>query len=181
MKIVIASPLYPPDIAEPAPYVKELSKRLTESNEVTVVTYSHIPEKILGVKIVSTEKRRPLPFRLLTFALLLFKEAKSADTIYIENGASVELPAILVNAFLRRPLFIHIGDEQAHKNANKLAHLKFIESVAIKLSNKTIVGSPLKKPEILPFEEFPAKEFESYESSWKSHIEELHKIFEHAK
>src|SRR3989344_9051256 len=39
MKIVLATALYPPDIAPPAPYVKELATRLAANHEVTIVTY----------------------------------------------------------------------------------------------------------------------------------------------
>ena len=76
MKIVIATPLYPPEIAESAIYSKKISELLTkEGNETTVITYTKIPEEIVGVKIISINKQMPLPIRLFVYTKKLLKLA----------------------------------------------------------------------------------------------------------
>src|SRR5438105_15127744 len=108
MKIVLASPLYPPDIAQPAPYIKELAMRLRARHSVALVVYGELPEKVDGVKIVSVSKRLPLIIRLIKFMFALARACADADVIYAENGASIELPLALVRYFTHARVLIHI-------------------------------------------------------------------------
>lgn len=179
MRIVIATPLYPPDIAPPAPYVKELIKRLAEKHQVTVVIYGRLPEKVPGVSFVCVDKRLLLPLRLLQFSFVLFKETLYADVLYVENGASVELPAGLTAFFTRKPLVIHSGDKSAQKKAEKNVWLKHISNFARAQAQNIVEKSPAPKPEILPFKPMPKTEFEVYKISWSTHVNELGKIFKH--
>ncbi len=179
MKIVIATPLYPPEIAEPAPYVKELARRLAKNHQVTVIIFGHLPEKIPGVSFICINKLHPLPMRLLCFSFALWKAALNADVIYAENGASVELPAGFVTFFTRRPLIIHIGDPIACKKAEKKLLLKYIKRFALKCARQTINNTPLPRPEILPFMPNPQSELGAYNKSWNAHINILENIFTH--
>ena len=157
MKIVIATPLFPPDIGGAAPYIKELVKRLSKKHAVTVVTYAHLPEKVAGVSFISVNKRRPLLIRLLHFTFVLWKEAQNADMLYAENGPSVELPVGFIKLFIQTPLIIHIGDDAAHKHAAKHPLLIQIERFAFGKANKIIDNNPPLRPAILPFESVPQK------------------------
>lgn len=181
MKIVLATPLYPPDIAEPAPYVKELAKRLSTRHEVTIVAYAHLPEQVPGVRIVAVQKRHMLPVRLFFYMLALWRVARTTDILYIQNGASVELPAVLVKFFLPVPLFIRIGDSAAHARATESALLGYIERFARQFSSDVLVDTLPKKPEILPFEPRPTEKLASYEAAWGEHLHALENKFAHAK
>jgi hypothetical protein len=170
MKIVLATPLYPPDIAEPAPYVKELAKRLTGPYAVTIVTYGRLPEPVPYAQIVAVDKRQPLAKRLVVYARALWRAAKGADIIYAQNGASVELPIALMGLFLRKPIVIHQGDVAAHQFAQKHFIYGLIERLAYARARKVVTDSPLPRPEILPLEPYPTEAFEAYEESWKKHV-----------
>ncbi|MFA6408216.1 MAG: glycosyltransferase [Candidatus Paceibacterota bacterium] len=180
MRIVLATPLYPPDIAEPAPYIKELAKRLAELHEVTIVTYARLPEKVPGVRTIAIDKRQPLPLRLFAYLRALLRAAKYADVIYAENGASVELPAGLVSLFSARPLIMHVGDLVAHKRAQTSLALRSIEHFARSRAKTVITDSPLPKPEILPLDIIPIDKLAAYERSWSEHLRKLEDIFKHA-
>lgn len=181
MRIVIASPLYPPDVAVSAIYVKELAARLAKNNDVTAVVYGRLPEKISGAEILPVDKRRPLFIRLLHFFLVLRKAAQRADILYIENGPSVELPAGLAAFFTGKPLIIHIGDKAAHEYAKSHTLRRIIEAFAFRQAKKVIEESPFERPEILAFEPFPQSSFDEYERSWQKHLAYLEKLFEHEK
>lgn len=180
MRIVLATPLYPPEIAEPGPYVKELAKRLVKLHEVAIVTYARLPEKVPGVPIIAVNKRRPLPLRLLIYLLELRRAAKHSDVIYAENGASVELPVGLISLFNKRPLIMHIGDRAAHSRAQINPILRYIERFTFSRARKVITDIPLSKPEIIPFEPFPAEKLAAYERSWNAHLRVLEDMFSHA-
>lgn len=173
MKIVLASALFPPDIAAPAPYVKELAKRLGQKHSVTTVVYGHLPEQVVGVPIVAVDKRRPLPLRLVAFTFALWRAVRHADVLYIENGASVELPALIVSSITRTPILMHLGDSTAKKYFYHKALLRRIVG--------TIKESPLPRPEILPLEPRPETALAAYEASWQEHLTALEKIFTNAK
>lgn len=179
MKIIIATPLYPPEIAEPAPYTKELAKRLAKDHEVTVIAYTHIPEKVPGVKIIAINKHWPLLIRLLNYIITLTKASRHADVIYVQNGASTELPAGIASLITRRPFIIHLIDEAAHKRAAENKILRYIERFAQNHSRKIITEMPRQRPEILPFESPP--DFTAYNKSWNEHILILQKEFNHAR
>lgn len=180
MKIVLASPLYPPDIAEPAPYVKELAKRLSSGHSVTIVTYGHLPEKVANVSIIVVSKREMLAIRLIAYTMALWRAAKNADVVYAQNGPSVELPIAIVWFFLRRPLVMHVGDKAAHHYAARRPLRYLIEQLAIKSAQNVITESPLSRPEILPLEEPPTAQLSAYESSWGAHVRALLSTFGHA-
>lgn len=179
MKLVFATPLYPPDIAEPAPYIKELATRMAKNHEITIVTYARFPEKIPGVRIFSINKRLPLPFRLIAYTFTLLRVLRTTDIIYAENGASVEIPVGVVSFFTRRPLIMHIGDAKAHKNATEKTLLKYTERFAFSCAKKVFTDTPPPCPETLPFSPTPEEKITTYRTSWETHIKNLENLFQH--
>lgn len=179
MRIVIATPLYPPDIALPAPYVKELARRLSTTHEVTVVTYGHYPEVIPGVRILAMSKRYPLPLRLVAFFLLLMRALKGADTLIIENGPSVELPAGVLARITSVRLIMHLGDVAAHERAQVSSLLGRIERFAQKHAQAVLSDIPKPAPEILPFGDPDLASFKEYEASWNTHLAKVEAVLSH--
>ena len=177
MKIVIATPLYPPDIEPVAVYTKELARRLSKKHEVTIVAYSHIPELIPGVAIVCIEKNLPLMVRLWKFTRALLDLSKHADIYFVENGSSVELPVLFLRTATRASIIMHLGDTAAHTWSKTKKVRGFIEQVSLMSAKRVISESPLPKPEILPFEPPPTAALETYEESWVKHMAELEKVF----
>lgn len=179
MKIVIATPLYPPEIAEPAPYTKELARRLSKNHTVTVVAYARIPEKVPGVHIIAVNKRWPRLVRLLAYTHALWRAKHNADVIYAINGPSVEFPILLVSFVSRAPFFFAIADHTAHERAGKKLLSRILEQRILAHARGVMQKLPLPKPEILPLEDRPVEAETAYEESWRAHLEMLHTIFNH--
>lgn len=180
MRIAIATPLYPPDIAEPAPYVKELATRLSKKHEVTIVTYGRFPEEIPGVRIVAVSKQRPLPIRLALYTFALLKAAKKTDVIYALNGPSVELPASIASFITRATFLAFLGDTSAHTRAQNRSVLKHLEEMFLRRAHDTVSHAPLPRPEILPFSPYPTNELEAFNRSWDTHLNALEKALPYA-
>jgi hypothetical protein len=180
MKIVLATPLYPPDIAEPAPYIKELAKRLAKTDEVTIVTYGNIPEEVSGVRILTVSKQRFLPFRLMAYTAVLLKAVHGAHIFYTQNGPSVELPALIVSFLTRAKRVVRLGDETAHRHARSHPLLRMLESSVRRRARTIITDSPGSRPEVLPFAAYPTAAFEAFEHSWNEHVSNLLNLFRHA-
>lgn len=172
MRILIATPLYPPDIAPSAPYVKELASRLSNHHDVTVLAYGHIPEHIQKVRIITVSKRAPLLTRILHFTKALLQNAYRADILIIENGPSVEFSFLLTGLFIRRRKIFSMSDVVAESRARCSFLHDIPHRLAQRLAHVVIVATalPLPRPEIHPFKPYPQEDFDAYEASWKKHI-----------
>lgn len=194
MRILIVTPLYPPDIKEPAPYVKELATRLKDTHEVTILAYNHHPEKVPGVTIMTVEKSANTPLRLLRFFLTFRSLAKTHDVLFVQNGPSVELPVLfhlLISPSSKRKTVLRLGDHvPLTKSGDNLASRitrELMKHVKETLSHEdtcelckapsTVIPRPLPRPELLPFRERDAQAHTSYETSWREHTATLEKFF----
>jgi len=164
MRIAIATPLYPPDTAPAALYAKELAERLSRTDEVSVVVYGYLPEPIEGIRIVSVTKRLPLPVRLTAYTISLFKEVRLADVVYVINGASVELPLMIVSFLTRTPFLFIAADTDAFARAERSKVLRFLQTRAVQKSRAHISSLPLPRPEILPLDAPPTEALALYET-----------------
>ncbi|MHB0978209.1 MAG: glycosyltransferase family 4 protein [Minisyncoccota bacterium] len=112
MKIVIATPIYPPEIGGPATYTKELCERLHDQHEITVVAYTDVREAFPKTTLVAVSKQRPLPIRLIKYFLAVYKASKNADLIYVQNAMAAGLPVALVSMLRNKPFVLKfVGDE----------------------------------------------------------------------
>jgi len=112
MKIVLATPIYPPEIGGPATYTKELCERLGTTHEISVVAYTHNGIVFPNTKLFEVEKYAPLPLRLIRFFLATLRASKDADVIYAQNAVAAGLPAVLAGMVRRKPVIIKfVGDE----------------------------------------------------------------------
>lgn len=177
MKIVIVSPLYPPDTASAAVYTKELAKRLSRRHETAILTYSRIPEKITGVHIAAVDKRKSTPLRLMLFTLAARRAFKDADVIYLQNGASAELPAAIAALISGKKFFMGLSDRGAIERSKNGFLLRLANNLVKKATYAEVNEMPDSRPEILPFHEYPKMQMEKYESSWQIHIDNLEKLF----
>jgi hypothetical protein len=180
MNIVLTTALYPPDIAAPASYVKELARKLSHDHTVTIVTYGAIPEDVPNVTIRTVDKRSPVIVRLLKFFFTTLSAAKTADILYTQNGASVELPVTLVALITRKPLVYCFGDAPAHERAKKHFVLNNIEKFLIWKGSHKVTEAPRDKPEVHPLLPKPKHELTIWKDSWDKHvttlISEFHKL-----
>lgn len=172
MKILIATPLYPPEVAAAAAYAKELAARLAQKHEVTVVAYTHLPEPVEGVRVIAVDKRQPRFERLRIFRRALARAAKNVDAVLAINGASVALPVLLT----RLPRVVCcIADKAAHARGGLIEHLAFLRASVI------VHEIPEPKPEILPADlaPYPAEALAAWEASWQKHLHTLETLFKH--
>ncbi len=99
MKLVLATPLYPPEIGGPATYAKALVEGLPARDiEVEVVKFSDV-------------RRWPNVLRQVAYCFKIFGHARHADTILALDAVSVGWPALFANIFLRKKFVVKIvGD-----------------------------------------------------------------------
>lgn len=99
--LLIATPLYPPELGGPATYAKILEDEL--------------PSQEIAVTLVKFADVRMLPkvVRHVAYGLRVFKELRAADAVLALDPVSVGLPALLAALVLRKPFFLKIGGDYA--------------------------------------------------------------------
>jgi glycosyltransferase involved in cell wall biosynthesis len=120
MRIVLATPVYPPEIGGPATYTKELAERLHEAHEIVIVAYASTSENVPGTTLITVNKRQPLLVRLVKYTVKLFLATKGAGVIYVQNGVAAGLPALIVGKLRRIPVVLKFVGDEAWERATQL-------------------------------------------------------------
>ena len=101
MKIVIATPLYPPDIGGPATYSKVLAAELPKHGfEVLVISFGRV-------------RHWPKVVRHLLYFFLVLKGAVGADIVFAQDPVSVGLPTMIAAKILRKKFFLKVVGDYA--------------------------------------------------------------------
>ncbi len=105
MKILFATPLYPPDIGGPATYAKLLTEQLPKHGiDIHTICFSSV-------------KKYPPGIRHLIFFLKMIRIVWRFDVVFAQDVFSVGLPAMLVALIARKPLFVRVPGDFAWEQA----------------------------------------------------------------
>jgi glycosyltransferase involved in cell wall biosynthesis len=125
MKLVIATPLYPPDIGGPATYAKTLEEELRKRD--------------IAVSVVSFHAVRHLPKGLshLVYTVKLFRALYGADMLLALDPVSVGFPAALM-ALVRNKKFVVkiVGDYAWEQGRQRFGVKDNLDEFVKKPSNK---------------------------------------------
>ena len=179
MRILIITPLFPPDIGGPATYVYELSKRLKERHEVSIISHSESVQyqndlNDFGLKVY----RIPFYNRFLGYnSLLRILNAMRKlaelhvipDIIYVHDPFMTGIPGIFGKFIKRCPMVLKlVGDmaweisQRHHWTSQNLADfhatlsmsghlLEIAQSQIFTFCNKIIVPSRFLKEHFKPW------------------------------
>jgi glycosyltransferase involved in cell wall biosynthesis len=101
MKLILATPLYPPEIGGPATYARELAEGLpTKGIEVELVKFSDVRNRF---KLV----------RHYAYLRLLLRVVRHADLILVQDTVSCGLPALIAAHLRRIPLVVRVPGDYA--------------------------------------------------------------------
>jgi len=153
MRIVIATPVYPPEENKETPYLKELVARLQSRHQVVVVAYADYPENLFGVEVKKVSKGRNLIVRLLRFSIVLSRASAGADAIYVQEILAAGLPAVLVSLLKGIPIILKFSKAEVDrrvKNLNKFSRWFFswLQKIIIKRAQRIIVNSKSQKRDV---------------------------------
>ncbi len=174
MKILILSPLFPPDVGAPAPYVKELLRRLN-GHDVTTLMYGYLPESVPGVQMIAIDKRTGVIRRLVTYATALMRARTEADLIILNNAPSVELPMLLVSLLTPNTIVLCESDPLALK-ASRKGFYKLLHTLMVRRCKKVVVlpeETMYMIPELLPFLSIDTEAVAKQNSWWTKHCIDL--------
>lgn len=120
MRILITTPIWPPEIGGPATYAKELVQKLRDKHQITVLAFADDPEIVEGVQLVFVSKKAPLLIRQIRYLKMALALGKKADLIYAQNAMAAGVPSVITAKLLNKPLILKfVGDsawEEAFRN-----------------------------------------------------------------
>lgn len=112
MKILIATPIYPPEIGGPATYVKELCGHLSSTHDITIVAYTDECDAFPNTKLIAVSKQQSFFIRFPKYIWETWKASQDADVIYVQNAMASGLPVALVSMVRGTPFVLKfVGDE----------------------------------------------------------------------
>lgn len=108
MKLVLATPLYPPEIGGPATYTYALEQELRNQKkvEVQVVKFSEVRHLPPGV-------------RHIYFAWLIYRAVRRGGVVYAQDTVSVGWPAYVASAIARAPLLVRVPGDHVWEQARQ--------------------------------------------------------------
>lgn len=150
MRIVIATPLYPPEIGGPATYTKELESELLKRGvDVKVVRFSEI-------------RHLPKGIRHIRYLQLTVRALRTADVLYAQDTLSVGFPAYVASIISRKPFIVRVPGDQVWEQAQQrfgcresidvfpffswrwhpyLMFLRFLQNIVVRSAKSVIVPS----------------------------------------
>lgn len=164
MKIVIATPLWPPELGGPASYAKNLAKEFkNKGHSVEVVSFVKDilrvdPQDLEQFSFVSLKS--PTGLRHLLFFCKLLSKLYRVDILLALDQFSVGLPAAMACGLLRKPLILRVeGDflwesfvERTRKDITLREFYQRPQPLSAKEKFvKKITGWVIKKADILAF------------------------------
>lgn len=115
MKILIVTPIFPPEVGGPATYTLEVSRRLRERGcQIRVVTFADIKPGVedieiipvrLNYKIFGTISRQVRLFFTTLFA------SKGMELLYAQDPMVVGLCSLIVGKMVRKPIILRVGGD----------------------------------------------------------------------
>ncbi len=107
MKVLLATPLFPPQIGGPATYASLLARELPRQGiEVVVQSFGDV-------------LRLPKGIRHVLYVLKLLQASKGADVVFAQDPVSSGFPALVAARVLRRPLILRIAGDYAWEQSTQ--------------------------------------------------------------
>jgi len=110
MKICVVTGTFHPEPGGPSTYLYNLLGDLVQrGHEVAVITYGDLEEEYdYPYLVMRISRRQPIPVRLIKFVYHILSIGRRYDLLFVNNYG---LPAVVANAFLRKPMAIKlVGD-----------------------------------------------------------------------
>ncbi len=146
-RILLATPIYPPEIGGPATYTKELSEKLGNDFNITILTYGKKATAPVfpNTKLSVVNKNSPMLIRLFLYTLQAIRLARKADVIYVQNAVASGFPVALATYLVKRPFIIKfVGDEAWERATQRKETEKFLEDFLKKPEGGTWVKTLMK-------------------------------------
>ncbi len=124
MKILISTPIFPPQIGGPATYTVEISRRLQEKgHRIRIVAFTDERPQVENLKVIPVRIRYPILgtfLRQIKLFSTLLSAAKGMDLIYLQDPMVVGVASLLAGKLVGKPLVLKfVGDSVWEKEYSR--------------------------------------------------------------
>lgn len=113
MKILISTPLFPPEISYPAAFSKNFAKHLASCGyDVVVATFSDFPEQIEGLKVVHVKKSHNLFLRLIKFYYVMVRSVRGVDLVILKQAGFSSFLTLLAAKLFRVKVILQLKEDE---------------------------------------------------------------------
>ena len=145
-KILITTPIFPPEGRGPATYTHQLVSKLAGKQvSAKVITFTQNPVEVEGVEVVSIPTGGGMVGRQTKLIKKIWAMGKNADVIYAQGADVVGLASILVGKLLHKPVVIKVVGDLAvemerdfHKKGILIKWLYFVTRISLNLADKIV-------------------------------------------
>lgn len=180
MKLLLTTPIFPPEIGGPATYSSNLARQLTPKHQLTILTFTPNPRSIKQTNIKSIPQFRiPIIGALLrqtTLFLSLIRHLPKTQSIYSQDPLTTGFTAAITTRLFSKPHVIKfVGDipwetasHQKHTQLDlvqfhtsqlpiKYQLQKFFQKVALQLSYAIVTPSEFLKQFLVDHYQIPSQ------------------------
>lgn len=142
-KILITTPIFPPESRGPAIYTAELARQLGRKRiGSTIITFTKDPIEIKGIKIISIPTGGGIIGRQTKLIQKIWEIGKDSDIIYAQGADVVGFVSVIAGKLLHKPVVIKfVGDlsvEMERDFHKKIVYLFFITKITLNLADKIV-------------------------------------------
>lgn len=119
MKIVLATPIFPPESGGPGTYTCAIAERLSPKHDIVIVTYGDNPTLFTFGRVVAVKASANILLRWLRYTYILWKEMGSADVVYAQNAMASGFPAVIAGQLRAKPVVIKMVGDEAWERARQ--------------------------------------------------------------
>lgn len=119
MRILITTPIFPPEIGGPATYVYEFARRASKlGHKIDIITLADSEVSDLsGVQIHKIPRGKSKISRELQLLAKILYVARGCNIIYAQNPTAIGLPSAIAAKLLRKPLVVKFVGDTAWEKA----------------------------------------------------------------
>ena len=121
MKVLIVSPLFPPEIGGPSTYIVPLAKGLaSKGHSVKIVTLAeeHPAEKF-GLEVFSVLHGDAMPVRETRLLKSILSLGRDSDVVYALDVAAIGMQCVLAGKILGKPVVVRYAGDTAWEKARR--------------------------------------------------------------
>lgn len=115
MKILITTPIFPPEIGGPATYTLEVSRRLqARGHTVRIITFADSSPEVSDLEIASVRTSYPVLgsiIRQSRFFMTVLGAARDVNMIYAQDPLVVGPSSLIAARFTRKPIIVRFGGD----------------------------------------------------------------------
>jgi len=121
IRILVISPLFPPEIGGPSTYVVPLARGLSSRGhkiEILTLAEAHPKEKY-GLEVFSVLHKEGAAVRETRLLKSIISRARNADVIYALDVAAIGMQSILAGKLLGKPVLVRYAGDTAWEKARR--------------------------------------------------------------